>query len=163
MGWLTSQFVRPKWCPHILFGTTTWAYCHNQTPFFCSHIYFQTSLHQSPEILWLTSFHNPILSLDISLMFGHLIDVYARKEHPHQMCPLHIPLDNVIHPHTPLILSFGLTRTLGSYATCKLMGCGLPLGAFGFLLQVYHLVVYLLVHSVFFCRCTTWCQPQSLY
>ena len=32
MGWLTNQFLRPKWPRHTPFGTTTLAYAHNQTP-----------------------------------------------------------------------------------------------------------------------------------
>jgi hypothetical protein len=68
------------------------------------------------------------------LMFGQSIDVHDRNEHPHQMCPLHVPSDNAIHPHIPLIQHLGLERTLGSCATSKLMDCGLPLSAFGLLL-----------------------------
>jgi hypothetical protein len=67
------------------------------------------------------------------ILFGHLFDICAWNKHSHHMCPLHIPSNNTIRPHTPLILP-SWARKLGSRTTSKLFGYGLPISAFIFLL-----------------------------
>ena len=63
--------------------------------------------------------------------------------YPHQMCPLHMPLSNVVRPHPLSLYHLKLARVLGLCATSKLMGDGLPLNARGCLLLGLSLVLTL--------------------
>ena len=97
---------------------------------------FQTSLDRSPKILWLTSFHNMYLFLGNWLTFALGMNIPIRCVHSTY-------LRTMLHTHIPLSsYHLGLTRTLGSCTTCKLMGCGLvyPLVHVVFIFQVYLMV-----------------------
>jgi hypothetical protein len=50
------------------------------------------------------------------------------------MCPVHIPSDNAIHPHTLLSLPFGISENVGIARHLHIDGLWSPLGAFGLLL-----------------------------
>ena len=77
------------------------------------HIYSQTSWHQSPKRLWLTSFHNPCLCLDIRLTFTLGINILIK-------CVHFTYLQTMLYIHIPLSSNhLGSARTLGSRATSK--------------------------------------------